>query len=174
MAANADDAGPSQPNEGFGESHPGAAGARATDMATRAPARTVWDRRPSVAASRRRHFCSAFDRPPTSPSTLGRRTRVCGLKISSSPAKPAKRMMIISSSNTSPTVWGNSFGHGSNFYRLIAFTIGRSSRRSSLGTFRGHMSATGIPRTSRAGSPGNATLFQMTSMHTSSARSSLG
>ena len=108
---------------------------------TGVPARMARDHGPLGDASRKRYSHSASDRPPTSPSTPGRRTPVYGSKIFGSPAKPEGWMMTISSFNISPSTWGNMFEHGSNSSRTTASTIGRTSRGSSSETSRGHMSA---------------------------------
>ena len=136
----------------------------AADRMTGSPAWMARGHEPLVAASRKHHSHSASDRPPTSPGTLGRQTPVYGLKTSGSPAEPEEWMMTTSSFNTSPSVWGSMFKHGSNSSHLTASATGRISRGSSSRTSRGRMSVLGIPRTSRAANRSPKSPYGITSV----------
>ena len=146
------------------------------------------DHGPLADASREHCSHSASDCLPTSPSISRRQTLVYGSKTSSSPTEPEEWMMTTSSFSTSPSAWGDMFECGSNSSCTTASVTGQTSRGTSLGTSRGRMSALGTPRTLRAasrspaspceitsvGSQSGATPSLMTSMRTSSVRSSLG
>jgi hypothetical protein len=60
-----------------------------------------------------------------------------------------ERMMITSSSSTSPSASGSTLECGSYSYRPTASVAGRSSNRSLLGIFMGHTCAPETPGTSR-------------------------
>ena len=155
---------------------------------TVAPARMAWGHGPLVVASRERCSHSASDRPPTSSDTPGKPTLVYGSKTFGSPAEPEEWMMTTSSFNTSPSTWDSIFERGSNFSPLTASATRRISKGSSSGISKGHMSALGIPGTSKAasrspmspyeitsvGSQSSATPFLMSLTRTSSVCSSLG
>ena len=159
-----------------------------TDPTTGVLAQMARDHAPLANASRELRFHSASDHRPTSPNIPGRRIPVYGSKTSSSLTELEEWMMTTSSFNTSPSMWGSMFEHGSNSSHLTASATERISRGSSSGISRGPMSVLGIPRTSRAASrspmspygstsidsQNGATPFLMSLMRTLSVRSSLG
>ena len=115
-------------------------------------------------ASRKCHSHIASDHLPTSPNTPGKRIPVYGSKTYGSPTKPEEWMMTTSSFNTSPSVWGSMFEHGSNSSQLAASATRRISRGSSSGIPRERMSALRIPRTSRAVSRSPTSPYGITSV----------